>query len=109
MRQITEPRGANWAPFFHPDGKRILFSSNHATGRFPFNIKVDVTGANLTQITYDEAFDSFPMFSPTAPNSPSAPTGTTGEPETPTCRRLGQDATSRWVTEVVHAEQPFGL
>ena len=65
MRQITELGGANWAPFFHPDGKRILFSSNHATGRFPFNIyMVDVTGENLTQITYDEAFDSFPMFSP---------------------------------------------
>jgi Tol biopolymer transport system component len=25
---------------------------------------IDVTGENLTQITYDEAFDSFPMFSP---------------------------------------------
>ena len=65
MRQITELGGANWAPFFHPDGRRILFSSNHATGRFPFNIyMVDVTGENLTQITYDEAFDSLPMFSP---------------------------------------------
>ena len=65
MRQITELGGANWAPFFHPDGRRILFSSNHATGRFPFNIYVvDITGENLTQITYDEAFDSFPMFSP---------------------------------------------
>ena len=64
-RQITELGGANWAPFFHPDGKRILFSSNHATGRFPFNIyMIDVTGENLTQITYDDAFDSFPMFSP---------------------------------------------
>jgi Tol biopolymer transport system component len=65
MRQITELGGANWAPYFHPDGERILFSSNHVTGRFPFNIfMIDVTGKNLTQVTYDEAFDSFPMFSP---------------------------------------------
>lgn len=65
MRQVTDLGGANWAPFFHPDGKRILFSSNHATGRFPFNIyMIDVDGSNLTQITFDEAFDSFPMFSP---------------------------------------------
>ena len=65
MRQVTDLGGANWAPFFHPDGQRILFSSNHATGRFPFNIyMIDVDGSNLTQITFDEAFDSFPMFSP---------------------------------------------
>lgn len=65
MRQVTDLGGANWAPFFHPDGKRILFSSNHATGRFPFNIyMVDVDGSDLKQITFDEAFDSFPMFSP---------------------------------------------
>jgi Tol biopolymer transport system component len=25
---------------------------------------IDVDGSNLTQITFDEAFDSFPMFSP---------------------------------------------
>ena len=64
MRQVTELGGANWAPFFHPDGQRILFSSNHKTGRFPFNIfMIGVDGSGLEQITYDEAFDSFPMFS----------------------------------------------
>ena len=37
-RQITDLGGANWAPFFHPEGERVLLSSNHKTGRFPFNI-----------------------------------------------------------------------
>lgn len=67
LRQITKLGGANWAPFFHPSGKKILFTSNHHTkGRgFPFNLfMVDLDGENLEQITYDTAFDSFPMFSP---------------------------------------------
>ena len=64
-RQITDLGGANWAPFFHPDGERVLFSSNHKTGRFPFNIfMVNLDGSGLEQVTFDEAFDSFPMFSP---------------------------------------------
>ncbi len=65
MRQITNLGGANWAPYFHPDGKHILFSSNHKTGAFPFNIfMTDINGAEPVQISFDEAFDSFPMFSP---------------------------------------------
>ena len=65
MRQITNLGGANWAPYFHPDGEHILFSSNHKTGAFPFNIfMTDVNGAEPVQITFDNAFDSFPMFSP---------------------------------------------
>jgi Tol biopolymer transport system component len=57
---------ANWAPYFHPDGKRIIFSSNHHTPRgFPFNLfMIDLDGKNLQQISFDETFDSFPMFSP---------------------------------------------
>ena len=64
-RQITHLGGANWAPFFHPDGERVLFSSNHKSGRFPFNIfMINLDGSGLEQVTFDEAFDSFPMFSP---------------------------------------------
>ena len=65
MRQITNLGGANWAPYFHPDGEHILFSSNHKTKAFPFNIfTTDIHGAEPVQITFDNAFDSFPMFSP---------------------------------------------
>src|SRR5207244_2626861 len=28
-RQVTKLGGANFAPYFHPDGKRIVFASNH--------------------------------------------------------------------------------
>jgi TolB protein len=66
MKQITHLGGANWAPFFHPSGKKIIFASNHKSekGR-QFNLfMVDTEGNNLEQITYDGVFDSFAMFSP---------------------------------------------
>jgi Tol biopolymer transport system component len=66
LTQITMLGNANWAPFFHPSGEKIIFSSNHTSERgFPFNLyMINVDGTGLEQITFDEAFDSFPMFSP---------------------------------------------
>lgn len=65
-RQVTHLGGANFAPFWHPDGERVLFSSNHRDpeGRdFDiFMIRLDGTG--LEQITHSEGFDGFPVFSP---------------------------------------------
>lgn len=65
LRQITDLGNANWAPFFHPSGEKIIFSSNHQTERgFPFNLfMINLDGTGLEQITFDEQFDSFPMFS----------------------------------------------
>jgi Tol biopolymer transport system component len=66
LKQITNLGKANWAPFYHPSGKKILFSSNHkGTRGFQFNIfMINEDGSGLEQITYDGVFDSFPMFSP---------------------------------------------
>lgn len=66
IKQITHLDGANWAPFFHPSGKKIIFSSNHEFPQgFPFNLyMINTDGTNLERITADEEFDSFPMFSP---------------------------------------------
>jgi Tol biopolymer transport system component len=65
LRQITNLGNANWAPFFHPSGEKIIFSSNHNSKRgFPFNLfMINLDGTGLEQITFDEQFDSFPMFS----------------------------------------------
>ena len=65
LRQITFLGNANWSPFFHPSGKKILFSSNFEAIRgFPFNLYlIDVDGKNLTRITHGETFDAFPVFS----------------------------------------------
>ncbi len=65
-RQITDLGVAAFAPYFHPSGERIIFSSNFGdpTGR-EFDLwMVDVSGENMEQITFTEGFDGFPMWSP---------------------------------------------
>lgn len=66
QRQVTDLGAANFAPFFHPDGERIIFASNHHNpeGRNFDLFLIDVDGSNLTQVTFHEDFDGFPMFSP---------------------------------------------
>ncbi|VDM54018.1 unnamed protein product [Angiostrongylus costaricensis] len=59
---------ANWAPYYLPDNKRIIFSSNFNSTGSDYNsfdlYLVNEDGTNLEKITYDENnFDSFPMFS----------------------------------------------
>lgn len=67
VRQITDTGvGANWAPFFTPDGTRIIYGSNAANPRgnnFDLFI-VDLDGGRKTQLTFFDGFDGFPMFSP---------------------------------------------
>lgn len=64
--RVTDNRAANFCPFFHPDGKRIVFASNASDpkGRdFDLYI-VNLDGTGLERITFNESFDGFPMFSP---------------------------------------------
>jgi TolB protein len=66
-RQVTQNTAANFAPYFFPDGKRIIFSSNFADPKGMGNFElfaVNVDGSNLERITFSPAFDGFPMFSP---------------------------------------------
>jgi Tol biopolymer transport system component len=64
-RQVTANGAANWAPSLHPDGERIVFSSNlHDPGRFDFALYlVRRDGRGLERLTYAESFAAFPMFS----------------------------------------------
>jgi Tol biopolymer transport system component len=66
VRQVTKLGGANFAPSWTPDGKRLIFASNHHNPRGRnfdiFLIHVDGTG--LEQVTFNDTFDGFPMFSP---------------------------------------------
>jgi Tol biopolymer transport system component len=64
-RQITHNGAANFAPYFHPDGQRIIFASNldDPKGRnFDLYI-IKKDGTQLERVTYDADFDAFPMFS----------------------------------------------
>ena len=65
-RQVTSNGKANFGPYFFPDGKRIIFSSNldDARGRNFDLYRINVDGTGLERITFNETFDGFPMFSP---------------------------------------------
>lgn len=65
-RQVTSNGKANFGPYFFPDGKRIIFSSNmdDARGRNFDLYKINVDGTGLERLTFNETFDGFPMFSP---------------------------------------------
>ncbi len=67
VQQITDFPGANWAPFFHPNGNQIFFSSNHHTlaegGRVFDVFLINMDGTGLSQVTHSGTFDAFPMIS----------------------------------------------
>ncbi len=64
MQQVTNFGKASFAPFFHPDGKRIIFASNinSKTGRDFDLYLINIDGTGLEQITFNDTFDGFPMF-----------------------------------------------
>jgi Tol biopolymer transport system component len=66
LRQVTNLKAASFAPFFTPDGKRIIFSTNvgDPKGRNFDLYLINVDGSGLERVTYNDTFDGFPMFSP---------------------------------------------
>lgn len=66
QHQITNLGGANFAPYYTSDDKRIVFSSNYRnphSRNFELYL-VDADGSHLEQVTNHPEFDGFPMFSP---------------------------------------------
>jgi Tol biopolymer transport system component len=76
FRQVTANGAANFAPYWFPDDRRIIFSSNmrgleeaQRTGNHSLAGNFDLfvigeDGSGLEQVTTSPEFDSFPMFSP---------------------------------------------
>ena len=66
LRQVTKLGGANFAPSWHPDGKRLIFASNiHDPKGRNFDLYlVNLDGTGLERVTFNDTFDGFPMFSP---------------------------------------------
>jgi TolB protein len=64
--RLTDNGAADFAPYWHPDGRRIIFSSNaeDPTGRGFDLFLIDDDGSNIERITTDPDFDGFPQFSP---------------------------------------------
>ncbi len=66
QHQITNLGGANFAPYYTPDGSKIIFSSNYKNPKsrdFELYL-VNPDGSGLEQVTHHVEFDGFPMFSP---------------------------------------------
>jgi TolB protein len=66
QKQLTSNGGANFAPYFHPNGRQIIFASNMTNprgGNFDLYL-INRDGTGLQQVTFDENFDGFAMFSP---------------------------------------------
>jgi TolB protein len=66
LRQVTTLGGANFAPSWHPDGKRLIFATNiHDPKGRNFDLYlVNLDGSGLARVTFNDTFDGFPMFSP---------------------------------------------
>jgi Tol biopolymer transport system component len=62
--RVTNNGAANFAPYMHPDGQRIIFSSNmdDPAGRNFDLYLVNVDGTGLERVTTSPDFDGFPMF-----------------------------------------------
>jgi len=63
--RITSNGAANFGPYWHPDGRRIIFSSNldDPQGRNFDLYMININTREIERITRYEGFDGFPMFS----------------------------------------------
>ena len=66
VRRLTDNGAANFAPYFHPRGQKVIFCSNVADpAKRNFDLfLVNLDGTGLEQVTYYEEFDGFPMWAP---------------------------------------------
>ena len=72
--QLTDDEHVNWAPFWHPDGKRLVFATSRM-GHHNYEVfEIDAAsgtpdeptryGTTSRRITQGEGFDGLPAFSP---------------------------------------------
>jgi TolB protein len=66
LRQVTKNGAANFCPFFHPSGRKLIYASNQGDPRgYNFDLYlVDLETGAEERVTTDPTFDAFPMFSP---------------------------------------------
>jgi Tol biopolymer transport system component len=63
-RQLTNDRNVNWGPYWHPDGKHIVYATS-AHGHQNYELYLmRADGSRKTRVTFTDGFDGLPVFSP---------------------------------------------
>ena len=63
-RQLTRDGNVNWGPYWHPDGRHIIYATS-AHGHQNYELYLMRSdGSRKTRITFTEGFDGLPVFSP---------------------------------------------
>ncbi|HMO15230.1 MAG TPA: M28 family peptidase [Pirellulaceae bacterium] len=64
-KQLTRLGTTAWAPYFHPSGKYLIFTTNlHGYSNFELYIVDDEGKSPPRRVTYTDGFDGLPVFSP---------------------------------------------
>ena len=64
VTQLTDRPWMHWCPFWHPDGKRLIYTSTR-DGHFNYELwLLDLETMTETRLTYTFGFDGLPVFSP---------------------------------------------
>ena len=64
-RQLTHLQTMSWAPFFHPSGDYLIFTTNlHGFDNFELYIVGAAGGSEPIRVTETKGFDGLPVFSP---------------------------------------------
>ncbi len=64
-KQLTRMNAMSWAPFFHPSGKYLIFTTNvHGFANFELYLVAAQGSSNPVRVTYTEGFDGLATFTP---------------------------------------------
>ena len=63
-KQLTNDANVNWGPYFHPDGRHIIYATSaHGHHNYELYLMRD-DGSHKTRVTHKAGFDGLPVFSP---------------------------------------------
>jgi len=62
-RRLTDDQNVNWGPYWHPDGRHIVYAtSRHGHTNYELYL-MRADGSHKTRLTFTEGFDGLPAFS----------------------------------------------
>ncbi len=63
-RQLTDDANVNWGPYFHPDGRHVVYATSaHGHHNYELYLMRD-DGSHKVRVTHKAGFDGLPVFSP---------------------------------------------